>query len=237
MPSQTGPIKDSGKAAAIRDFFLDFPLTHDPDYYRLFDDFMGIAVDSTNDWTVVKDSSATVAIETDTLGGRLLMSSQASTADDGSSIQGNEIFLPVAGKDIWFETKLAILAPATAEFFAGLSVNWGTNPEGVLTVTDRIGFEINDADASILCITEDTNTPTSSDSEVDAVISEDIILGFHVIGTAEVRFFVNRVQVVSHTTNIAADQNFAVALMELSGTGGTPTQTMAVDYVMCVATR
>ena len=235
MPSLSGPILDNGRENVVRDFFLDFPLTNDPDYYHFFDDFMKPVIDA-NDWTIVKDSGASVAYQADTLGGRVLLSSTATTENDGASMQGNEIFVPVSGKDIWFETKLQIATVAQVDFFAGLTVNFATNPEAVLTATDRVGFQIDDGDASIVCKCEDTNTETSSDSEVDAEDATDIILGFHIIGTAEVRFFVNRVQVVSHTTNIASDQNYAVALMELSGQA-TGTQSMAVDYVMCVATR
>ncbi len=63
-----------------------------PDQVVYMDDFTGVALDSTNDWTVVKDSSAAAAILADTVGGVVKLSSQATTDNDGASIPGNEIF-------------------------------------------------------------------------------------------------------------------------------------------------
>ena len=40
-----------------------------PDQAVFLDDFTGIVIDATNDWTVVKDSGATVAIAADTATG------------------------------------------------------------------------------------------------------------------------------------------------------------------------
>ena len=36
-----------------------------PDQTRFMDDFTGVTLDATNDWTVVKDSSASVALQAD----------------------------------------------------------------------------------------------------------------------------------------------------------------------------
>ena len=56
------------------------------------DDFTGVTLDNTNDWTVVKDSGASAAIAADVVGGAVTLSSTATTDNDGASIQGNEIF-------------------------------------------------------------------------------------------------------------------------------------------------
>lgn len=233
-----GPLLDTGLLSQERDFFENFPLSHDPDYIHHMDDFDRVVIDSATAcrWTVVKDAGASVAIQADTLGGRALLSSSATTDDDGSSIQGNEIFKAVSGKHIWFETKLQVSDADQMDVFAGLTVNFATNPEAVLTATDRIGFQINDGDASILCKTEKDGVETSLDSQINAVDATDIVLGFHVIGTNRVEFFVNRILVATHTTNIVDDENLTVALMELSG-NATGTKSMAVDYVMVVASR
>jgi len=72
-----------------------------PDQAVLYDDFTGILLDATNDWTVVKDSGATAAISADTATGVLALTSAATTDDDGASIQGNDISVAL---DCWRKT-------------------------------------------------------------------------------------------------------------------------------------
>ena len=125
----TGPILFAGKDGN-RKWFENLPIDKNPDYLVYMDDFTGITLDSTNDWTVVKDSSASAAIAADIANGAVTLSSQATTDNDGASIQGNEIFALSSTRDIWFETKIT---PTDAEGSAmdiciGLTVNFATNP-------------------------------------------------------------------------------------------------------------
>ena len=60
----TGPILFAGKDGQ-RQWFENLPIDKNPDYLVYMDDFTGITLDSTNDWTVVKDSSASAAIAAD----------------------------------------------------------------------------------------------------------------------------------------------------------------------------
>jgi hypothetical protein len=230
----TAPILFAGRPKAIS-LFGEMPMTFSPDYVEFWDDFTGIALDATNAWTVVKDSGASVAIADDVAGGAVLLSSAATTDDDGASIQGNEIFLPASGKTIWFETKLQSADADQTDVFAGLTVNFATNPEAALTAANRIGFQIDDGDASILCKTESGGTETSTDSGVDAADGADVKLGIRVNGTSKVEFYVDRALVATHTTNIPATE-LALAIMELSG-DATGTKSVQVDYVMAKATR
>ena len=85
------PVLYSGYASGYKDL-LSQPIALNPDYFTYVDDFLGIAVDTTNDWTVVKDSGATVAIVADTVGGELGLTSAGTTDNDGASIQKNETF-------------------------------------------------------------------------------------------------------------------------------------------------
>ncbi len=218
-----------------RKWFNDLPQAFAPEYVEQFFDFTEVAADATNLYTVVKDSSATVAIAADTANGRLLLTSAATTDDDGASIQGNEIWLPAAGRTIWFEALLQGSSVADMDIFVGLSQNFATNPEAVLTASNRIGFQVNDGDASILCKTEAADTETSTDSGVDMVNATDIRLGFKVIGTTLVEFYVNRNLVASHTTNIPTTE-MAFAAFELSGSI-TGTRSMSIDYLGVWGTR
>ena len=233
----TGPILFAGKDGQ-RQWFENLPIDRNPDYLVYMDDFTGVALDSTNDWTVVKDSSASAAIAADVVGGALTLSSQATTDDDGSSIQGNEIFAVATDKDIWFETKIT---PTDAEgdnqeICIGLTVNFATNPEAMLAAADRIVFQVDDGDSNIDCVTEKDGTATTTDSGVDVVSGTAVTLGFHVKSTGSVEFFVNRNKVASHTANIPDDENLALGAMQLSGSA-TGTKSINIDYIFAAQVR
>ena len=233
----TGPILFAGKDGQ-RKWFENLPIDKNPDYVVYMDDFTGIALDDTNDWTVIKDGTASVDIAADVVGGALAMSSTATTDNDGSSIQGNEIFAVATGRDIWFETKLT---PTDAEgdamdVCAGLTVNFATNPEAMLTAADRIVFQVDDGDSVIDCVTEKNGTATTTATDVEIVSGTAVTLGFHVKSTGAVEFFINRNLVATHTTNIPDDENLALGVMQLSGSA-TGTKSISVDYVFAAQTR
>jgi hypothetical protein len=121
------------------------------------------------------------------------------------------------------------------DMFVGLVQNFATDPEAILTASNRIGFQINDGNASILCKCEAADVETSKDSEIDAVDATDIILGFVVVATTSIEFYVNRVLVATHTTNIPATEMTAAAF-ELSGSA-TGTMSMSLDYIFVAMTR
>lgn len=212
------------------------PQTLNPDYFTLADDFTAVALDATNAWTVVKDAGASVAIVADTLGGELAITSTATTDDDGGSIQGNEIFAVDAGGNIWFQTRVKCSTAAQTDLCFGLTVNFATNPEAMLTAADRIVFQVNDGNASILCKTEKDGTETSTDSDVDLVDDTYIQLGFRMVGTNAVYFFINNQLVATHTTNIPDDENLTIGAMSISG-NATGTRVTTIDYIMATQAR
>lgn len=230
-----GPILDSGTEGSFRSQFLGLPLTFDLDYIVFFDDFLGAVFNATDTWTVVKDASAAVAIEADTAGGAAILSSATTTEDDGASIQGNEIFIAAAGKKIWFEARVKVSDADQNDMFVGLCENFATNPEAALTASNRIGFQIDDGNASILTKTEKVDVETSKDSEKDAADATYVKLGFMVTGVDKVEFFVNRQKVSEHTTNIPLVE-MTPAFFGLSG-NATGTHTRTIDYIFVAATR
>lgn len=231
----TNPILYAGRGNG-RGAFEDLPMgLASVDHVVVWDDFTGIALDGTNDWTIVKDTGATVGIAADTANGVLTITSTATTENDGGSIQGNEIFLPASGRTIWFMTRLQNNDADQTDVCAGLTINFATNPEAILTATDRICFQINDEDASILCKTESGGTETSTDSGVDLADNTNVDLAIKVEGTGIVRFYVNGNLVASHTTNIPATE-LTPAIMSLSGSN-SGTRATLVDYVLAAQTR
>ena len=230
-----GPVLNLSDVST-RQWYQELPVGFDPDYIFFMDDFLGIVTDLTNDWTEVKDGSApTVTVEADTQHGRLLLSSQATTDDSGSSIQGNEIYLPTLSRRIWFETVLQSSDADQQELFIGFSVNFTSNPEALLTAANRIGFQVDDGNAYILCKTEASGVETSSDSEVDLVDATDIILGMQIIGLSRVEFYVNRLLVQTLITNVPATE-MALAAYQLSG-DANGTKSVSIDYIMTIVQR
>ena len=180
----TGPILFAGKDGN-RKWFENLPIDKNPDYVVYMDDFTGVALDNTNDWTVVKDSSATAALGADAESGTLVLTSQATTDNDGASVQGNEIFALSTSRDVWFETKIKVgdSEGSAIDLCVGLTVNFATNPEAMLTAADRIVFQVDDGDTNIDCVTEKDGTATTTDSGVDIADDTFVTLGFHAKGT------------------------------------------------------
>ena len=214
-----------------------------PDQTRFMVDFTGILLDATNDWTVVKDSGATVALQADALNGVVDLTSAATTDNDGSSIQGNEIWgLPsTAGEKLYFEARFQISDADQMDVFIGVCENFATNPEAIFTASNRIGFQIDDGDATPHLITE------SSDSETDTTLSgttydlsdaTDVTVSFVATkgtSTDVVDFYINRTKVGTHTTNVPT-ANMTQAAAEVSG-NATGTKSMSIDYIMVAQDR
>lgn len=204
----------------------------DPDVYGVFYDFTSVDDDQTNDLTVVKDSGASVGIAADTAGGVLNLTSAATTDDDGASIQGNEIFLPTAGKNIYFCARLKCNDADQTDIDCGLTVNFATNPEAITAAADQIIFRVVDGSGSILCYTEKDGTATSTDSGVDLADDTYVKLEILVEGTSSVKFFVNDKLRATHTTNIPDDTELTFACASVSGSA-SGTRTTALDYIGC----
>ena len=230
----SGPLQYSGKGATGA-WGTDLTTSVDTDVVTYMDDFTGVALDSTNDWTVVKDSGASAGIGADVLNGVLELTSAATTDNDGASVQGNEIFKAQADKTIWFETELQCNDADQTDICVGLTVNFATNPEAMLTAADRICFQVDDGNASILCKTESGGTETSTDSGVDLVDSTYVKLSIRVSGTGQVFFYVDGTEVAVHTTNIPTTE-LALAAMSLSGSAAGTRKT-TIDYMFAAATR
>jgi hypothetical protein len=233
----SGPLLYSG--ANKTTYFAglgEMPAAFNLSTFSLLDDFVGVAIDSTNNWTVVKDSGASVAIVADTVGGEVALTSAATTDNDGASIQGNEIFSVDADKLVYFQTRLKCNDADQTDICVGLTVNFATNPENMLTAADRIVFQVDDGDASILCKTEKDGTETSTDSLVDLADDTYVVLAFSVDSTNRVSFNINGKLLATHTTNLPDDENLTLAAMSLSGSA-SGTRATTLDYIFGAQTR
>ena len=137
---------------------------------------------------------------------------------------------------MFFQTRIKNNDVDQTDICVGFTVNFATNPENMLTATDRIVFQVDDGDASILCKTEKDGTETSTDSGIDMVDDTYIKLGIACSGTGKVEFFINDKLVATHSTNIPDDENLAIAAMSLSGSA-SGTRVTTIDYLMGARTR
>ena len=218
-----------------------------PDQTVYLDDFTGIALDATNDWTVVKDSGASVAISADTAAGVVALTSTATTDNDGASIQGNEIFqLPTtAGEKLYFESRFFASTTAGSgvgqmDIWVGLTENFATNPENAFLATNRIGFQLDDGSSLTRLISESGGTETETELAAAYNLTDDtyVTLGFIATkgtSTDTVQFYYNRQLVGTHTTNVPTAL-LTPAMVEVSG-DATDTKRMSVDYVMAAVDR
>ena len=218
-----------------------------PDQAVFLDDFTGIALDATNDWTVVKDTSATVAISADVATGVVALTSQATTDNDGASIQGNEIFqLPTtAGEKLYFECRFYIGSTAgdsvgQMDVWVGLTENFATNPENAFLATNRIGFQLDDGSSLTRLISESGGTETETElaSTYNLVDDTYVTLGFIATkgtSTDTVEYYHNRKLVGTHTTNVPTVL-LTPAIVEVSG-DATGTKSMGADYIMAAVDR
>ena len=238
-----GPILYS----AARKGFENLQVGVWPDQAVFLDDFTGIALDATNDWTVVKDSGATVAITADAATGVVALTSAATTDDDGASIQGNEIFqLPTtAGEKLFFESRFFASTTAGSgvgqmDIWMGLTENFATHPENAFLATNRIGFQLDDGSSLTRLISESGGTETETELAAAYNLTDDtyVTLGFIATkgtSTDTVQFYYNRQLVGTHTTNVPTAL-LTPAAVEVSG-DATGTKSMSIDYIMAAVAR
>lgn len=214
--------------------FANKPHGNHPDYVRVMKDFQETL--ETGYWTTVADASATAAIGGDVLGGTVVLTSTTLTDNDGASIQAtSKIFKTVVGKKLWAEAKLQISDATQMDMFFGLVVDFATNPEDILTAANKIGFQKDDGDASILVKTTAASTTTSTDTTKDMVSATNVTLSMYYDGEGQVKFYVDHNLVATHTTNIPT-VTMGPALFELSG-DAVGTKSLTCDYVEVVMER
>ena len=218
-----------------------------PDQAILYDDFI---YEFDSGWTVVKDSGATVAIAADTAFGVALITSAATTDNDGGSLQGNEVFqLPTtSGEKLYFESRFYVNSTAGSgvgqmDVFVGLCENFATHPENGFLSSNRIGFQLDDGSSLTRLISESSDTETETELAAAHNLTDGtyVTAGFVATkgaatnGTDVVEYFLNRKKVGTHTTNIPTALMMAAAI-SVSG-DATGTKSAGFDYILTAQDR
>jgi hypothetical protein len=236
----------------ILEWFSWQSLSHDPDYVKFNADFLKVGDYSTTDWTLTTTNAGTAAVNTtaNSTNGTLDLVT-AGTGTDSSEIQlKTSNFVLVAGepqssnynpstdtlgKRLWFEARLQMTAPTTADLWVGLQAQ-NTTPK---TEANGIGFRIATGSANILlksALASTVTTKTAAGSPLTAVTMAATTmtrLGMYFDGHA-VQYYVNREYVGTINTNLPT---VAMAPLLFIGDNAAAAQTLRCDYVSVMAER
>lgn len=203
----------------------------DLDYsFEKWDFIRGLDISAT-DWLIVKDSSAAVAVGADAVNGTCVITSNATTDDDGGSFQSiQECYQLLSGKQAWWECKFQISDATQSELYMGLSVAFATNPEAILSSANRIGFDKVDGSTRLRATATATSVSQVLDTGYDMVAATYVTVGFHWDGSGNVNFYLNRNYVGQMTSGLPTATAMALACYHLSG-DANGTKTATIDYV------
>jgi hypothetical protein len=189
-----------------------------PFVYHYYNDFFTYAA---GDWTVTEIGAGGTEALTDGAGGQLLITTDA-LDNDGVQIQNvNEAFLPAAGKDIWFESRIQLVT-AAKHVQSDLLVGLADLDTTILDApSDGIYFTKADGSADVSAATNVGSSVTSTAGVLTLASATWYRLGFYVHGDTAVYFYVDGVLVATHTDGITATEltpTFAVLNGEAGAT-------------------
>tara|TARA_R110002020_G_scaffold289899_1_gene505362 strand:- start:1147 stop:1926 length:780 start_codon:yes stop_codon:yes gene_type:complete len=241
----SGPVMYSGSgsdSSKLGSWFRNLPIQVNPDYIFKYDDFTGVDIDDTDDWTKSVLNSGTLTLLADHVGGWAKSTGDGSTDNSGGAIQGNEIFLAEASKNIYFEAKVAVADADDMDMFVGLAEN-GTFATGVpFTANNQIGFLLVEGAADIYANCDSGGTETKTDTGIDFAdgaesssnITNTRTLGLIIKGTGIVEFYVDRVLKTTTTANIPTS---ALTPWFCAISGTTTADAAWCDYIWVAAQR
>lgn len=205
-----------------------------PEYVCFYDDFI-TTIDTTNVWSVVKDSGASVAIGTDASNGTVLLSSAATTDDDGALLQSIQEYIVLeANKTVAVETKVKVSDATQSEFYFGLAAQAATDPENILTAASRVGFVKADGSTELSAVVTASSVTLSTSCQQQMADNTYVYLSIYWDGTSAY-FYVNGSQVASYSTGLPVDE-MAIALFSLSG-NNSGTKVCTADFISMMKDR
>lgn len=203
-----------------------------------FNDFVTYAA---GDFTVTETGFGSRA-RTAGNGGLLLITNAAVDNDTNQFQVPVEIFVPVAGKKMWFKSRFKVSDATQSDVFMGLALV-DTTLQGSVSgdgVTDGIFFNKDDGDALIdFQVQKDATTGQNRAVGLATLVDDTFVtLGFEYDGASAVKYFVDDV----HIGTLDASSTYFP-----DGAGVTPSwaiqngegvaKTMTLDYVFAAQER
>ncbi len=176
----------------------------------------------------VKDAGAAAAVVADADGGELVLTSTATTDNDGALVQALQTsFLCKAGRPLFFHGYMKCSAAAQNDLFIGLADTGVTDPESVVAEgLARVGFEVLDGSGLIYAVVDNDTAATKTSTGVTLADATYRRLSFRTEG-GFIRFYVDDhlTNTIAIPTAIAA-VTLGIAMYSLSGdASGTHTAT------------
>jgi len=206
-------------------------------YHQWFDDFDNFEADQ---WVITRVGTTPTETCVSADGGRLLLT-MAATDDSADSLQWsgddnaavNETFKFVAGKKLWFKSRLQVSDIIQSDFVMGLQIT-DTTP---LAVSDGVYFRKDDGDALLDCVIIKDSTGTTATLPTGLLVNAtDIDLGFFYNGKDAIEFYVNDLlRATSVITNLPNDEELAISFHMQNGEAVA--KTMSIDYILAVKER
>jgi len=220
-----GKIPGVANPLQYEDFFLDG------------DDFVTTPIDD-EDYAFTNATAGTMALDPSAPNGVLLLDSASDTVRQGAQIQRPAAQIkPVAGRTIWFETRLKLVDTYDdCEFFAGLAeLDTTIIATSAVSTANHIAFTCVTNDGVLLSNTEKAGAGTTG---AGTTLAEDtwVTLGIKVNGLTDITYYVNGVAV----SKISTAANIPIVALSPSfvcQSGGTADVIMHLDYWKCQQTR
>lgn len=180
------------------------------------------ATATTGDYLLTAVTTGTAAVST-TYPGCIAIDAGAVTVHQGAQIQRlKSMFLPAAGKDLWFEARIRMTTAIIAELFVGLAASDTTIiATGAMNVNNHIGWSSITNDGVLLFDCDKAATGTTI-AATTASTSAWIRLGFKYDGTADtIQQYINGVPTGSPiaTTYISKSAMYPTIVCQAGGTG------------------
>jgi hypothetical protein len=168
-------------------------------------------------------------VQDDADGGVVKFACDANSGDRTSCQLNGESFYLQEGRDLVFETRMALNAVANGSMFIGIATN-DTDPfPAASRPSDFIAFT-KSTNANINAEMDVTGgaAPVVTDTGDDFTINEFVTLAFEYDGADEVRYYVNGFLRHRSTFNVPKDK-YMSPIMAVRSTGGSVQ--MSVDYI------
>lgn len=212
--------------------------------YVEFDDFDNFDNTATTGRWVTTQATAGTTARIDGAGGLLELDSNSATQGQGVQIQRTkETFLPAAGKNILFETRLKVTdTVGGVQFFAGLSVLDTTIiASNAMSASNFIGYVLDDAkqtaNAGAPSFGVDSTAGAAELTAAAVTLVEDtwIRLGFLLEGITKLTPIINGVPGTAVTVTNCPVTEMAPSFV--CQTNGTVDPILLVDWFYCIQVR
>lgn len=235
--SMNMPLVDNGDASRDREAFLNKPQVFDTDYVRMFLDFVVADEYNTTNWTATivdgdSDSGEVNQVQAGVVNGELISTTNDKDNDSNSLQLKTEAWKMVAGKKMWFDTKVKLSDADDSEFMVGLAI---TDTTPITALSDGAYFRVVEGSADVVCKSVKDATETSTSGQVSMVDDTYIQLSMLFDGVTSVKYFINKELVATHTTNLPDNEELCFT-MHLA-TGAAAAKSMYCDYVEIVKER